>query len=195
MPSFCLFVCLLGWWACNCSITESLPELIQQVRQDLSGAQHYKKYTVPTNLWEQPIGHHHLLFPQSHIVDLLPYRIDFLLERQVYCSDKFVGTAVPIMFVGTALFPQICRNSILFKILPLGPWEASLNGNQVGNDSPPKDFYSMMLRCVVVHCVSKTFQCHLCFKTESLMCNSELCLSPPEIRNKNLKEPNLITAF
>ena len=93
------------------------------------------------------------------------------------------------------LFPQICRNSILFKILPLGPWEASLNGNQVGNDSLPKDFYSMMLRCVVVHCVSKTFQCHLCFKTESLMCNSELCLSPPEIRNKNLKEPNLITAF
>ena len=131
--------------------------------------QHYKKYTVPTNLLEQPIGNH--------------------------CSDKFVGTAVPIMFVGTALFPQICRNSILFKILPLGPWEASLNGNQVGNDSPPKDFYSMMLRCVVVHCVSKTFQCHLCFKTESLMCNSELCLSPPEIRNKNLKEPNLITAF
>ena len=53
MPSFCLFVCLLGWWACNCSITESLPELIQQVRQDLSGAQHYKKYTVPTNLSEQ----------------------------------------------------------------------------------------------------------------------------------------------
>ena len=33
----CLFVCLLGWWAGNCSITESLPELIQQVRQDLAG--------------------------------------------------------------------------------------------------------------------------------------------------------------
>ena len=26
------------WWAGNCSITESLPELIQQVRQDLAGA-------------------------------------------------------------------------------------------------------------------------------------------------------------
>ena len=34
----CLFVCLLEWWAGNCSITESLPELIQQVRQDLAGA-------------------------------------------------------------------------------------------------------------------------------------------------------------
>ena len=31
-------VCLLEWWAANCSITESLPELIQQVRQDLTGA-------------------------------------------------------------------------------------------------------------------------------------------------------------
>ena len=29
-----------------------------------------------------------------------------------------MGTAVPIMFVGTALFPQIWRNRILFKILP-----------------------------------------------------------------------------
>ena len=36
LPS--LFVCLLMWWAGNCSITESLPELIQQVRQDLAGA-------------------------------------------------------------------------------------------------------------------------------------------------------------
>ena len=30
-----LFICLLLWWAGNCSITESLPELIQQVRQEL----------------------------------------------------------------------------------------------------------------------------------------------------------------
>ena len=29
---------LFKWWAGNCSITESLPELIQQVRQDLAGA-------------------------------------------------------------------------------------------------------------------------------------------------------------
>ena len=29
---------LFMWWAGNCSITESLPELIQQVRQDLAGA-------------------------------------------------------------------------------------------------------------------------------------------------------------
>ena len=34
----CLFVCLLMWWAGNCSISEYLPELIQQVRQDLAGA-------------------------------------------------------------------------------------------------------------------------------------------------------------
>ena len=33
-----MFVCLLEWWAGNCSITESLPELIQQVRQNLAGA-------------------------------------------------------------------------------------------------------------------------------------------------------------
>ena len=31
-------VCLLKWWASNCSIIESLPEVIQQVRQDLSRA-------------------------------------------------------------------------------------------------------------------------------------------------------------
>ena len=37
-PCFCLFFCLLMWWAGNCSITESLPELIQQVRQGLAGA-------------------------------------------------------------------------------------------------------------------------------------------------------------
>ena len=33
-----LLVCLFMWGAGNCSITESLAELIQQVRQDLAGA-------------------------------------------------------------------------------------------------------------------------------------------------------------
>ena len=37
-PHVFLFDCLLMWWAGKCSITESLPELIQQVRQDLAGA-------------------------------------------------------------------------------------------------------------------------------------------------------------
>ena len=32
------FVCFLTSWAGNYSITESLPELIQQVRQDFAGA-------------------------------------------------------------------------------------------------------------------------------------------------------------
>ena len=77
----------------------------------------FVRIVVPTNLSEHPIGNQFSVPTIHHIVDLLPYRIDFLLEHQVYCSDKFVGTAVPIMFVGTALFPQICRNSILFKIL------------------------------------------------------------------------------
>ena len=33
-----MFVCLLMWWAGNCSITESMLELIKEVRQDLAGA-------------------------------------------------------------------------------------------------------------------------------------------------------------
>ena len=37
LPIQCLlFVCLLMWWAGNCSITESLPDLIQKVRHDLA---------------------------------------------------------------------------------------------------------------------------------------------------------------
>ena len=31
-----------------------------------------KKYTVPTNLWEQPIGNHHLEFLQSLWEQLFP---------------------------------------------------------------------------------------------------------------------------
>ena len=34
------------WWAVNCSITESLPELIQQVRQNLAGAPGGNKRTI-----------------------------------------------------------------------------------------------------------------------------------------------------
>ena len=37
VPVLFCFVSFM-WWAGNCSITESLPELIQQVRQDLAGA-------------------------------------------------------------------------------------------------------------------------------------------------------------
>ena len=35
-----LFDCfvLFKWWVGNCSITESLPKLIYQIRQDLAGA-------------------------------------------------------------------------------------------------------------------------------------------------------------
>ena len=42
----CLFVCLLMWWAGDCSITESLPELIQKVRQDLAGAPGAEFYII-----------------------------------------------------------------------------------------------------------------------------------------------------
>ena len=38
IENLALFVCLLMWWAGDCSITESPPKLIQQVRQDLAGA-------------------------------------------------------------------------------------------------------------------------------------------------------------
>ena len=33
-----LFVCQLTWWSGNCSITESLPDLVLEVRHDLAGA-------------------------------------------------------------------------------------------------------------------------------------------------------------
>ena len=38
IESYTMFVCLLMWLAGNCSNTESIPELIQEVGHDLAGA-------------------------------------------------------------------------------------------------------------------------------------------------------------
>ena len=98
---------------CNCDLVSGMKTSSESSERHLQSPQfktniyihspcrqHYKKYTVPTNLWEQPIGNHHLVFPQPVL--------SHLLEHQVYCSDKFVGTAnrkppfaVPTIFVGT----------------------------------------------------------------------------------------------
>ena len=63
------------WRAGNCSITESLPELIQQVRQDLAWArgevlmasklETIEISVLAADLLNQAIGSLHLVFPQS----------------------------------------------------------------------------------------------------------------------------------
>ena len=72
--------------------------------------QHYKKYTVPTNLWEQPIGNHHLLFPQSLLEQLVPqicrnnqWGTNFLFPQSSWeqrCSHKDCGNTMWFLLSG-----------------------------------------------------------------------------------------------
>ena len=70
---------------CNCDLVSGMKTSSESSERHLQSPQfktniyihspcrqHYKKYTVPTNLWEQPIGNHHLLFPQSLWEQLVP---------------------------------------------------------------------------------------------------------------------------
>ena len=109
---------------CNCDLVSGMKTSSESSERHLQSPQfktniyihspcrqHYKKYSVPTNLWEQPIGNRHLVFPQPVL--------SHLLEHQVYCSDKFVGTAVPIMFVGKAPSHKLVRTVYFLKSFPL----------------------------------------------------------------------------